>query len=97
MRVSVFKRTSEDWYPSYSLKEFNRGVPSQRLVEVIFTTTGPAPPHNGLWRVCVWGGDDFGMEKDFDKENHAWGCFLQVIGMEEVSQKVLLFEGFVCA
>lgn len=97
MRVDVFKRTSDDWFPSYSLQQWNKGVESQMLVEVTFCTTGPKPPHNGDWRVCAWGGDDCGMEKDFKDETLAWNCFLQVIGMEEVTMKALEDMGFVSA
>lgn len=97
MRVDVFKRTSDDWYPSYSLNEYNKGIEHQKLVEVTFCQTGPNPPYNGGWRVCAWGGDDCGMEKDFSDETFAWNCFLQVIGLDDVTKDKLHDMGFVSA
>lgn len=84
MRVDVFKRTDDDWYPSYNLEQWNKGVEKQKLVEVTFCTTGANPPYDGEWRVCIWGGDDCGLEKDFSDETMAWDCYLQVIGLETV-------------
>jgi len=51
---TAFKRhkyikTKENWYPTV---EGNVRVSWLGL-------------SNGGWRVCVWGGDDFGLEKDF--------------------------------
>jgi len=89
MLVEVFKATSEDWFPSYKL---DGGRIS--LVEVSFTQTGPKPPYQGSWRVCVWGGDDCGMDMDFSVEAEAWNCFLQVIGLTDVTRKALAGIGF---
>lgn len=41
--------TTEQWYPT------SNGMVKVSLLEL----------SNRLWRVCVWGGDDFGLEKDF--------------------------------
>jgi hypothetical protein len=51
-RQQKFIRTSEEWYPTVSGQ-----------VRVIFQRleSRNARP---LWRVSVWGGDDFGMELD---------------------------------
>lgn len=89
MNVEVFKHTSEDWFPSYKM---DGGRTS--LVEVCFTQTGPNPPIAGDWRVCVWGGDDCGMERDFSSETEAWNCFLQVIGLKDVTRAALKERGF---
>lgn len=97
MRVDVFKRTSDDWCPSYELSQWNNGVERQKLVEVSFTQTGPTPPTDGEWRVCAWGGDDCGMERDFTDEKTAWCCFLEVIGLEDVTMATLKERGFVGA
>lgn len=89
MNVKVFKSTSESWFPSYTID----GGKSL-LVEVRFTQTGPHPPADGDWRVCVWGGDDCGMERDFSNEEEAWNCFLQVIGLQDVTRAALKDRGF---
>ena len=96
MEVSVFKQTIDDWYGNYKIVGDKR---VSDLVEVIFTQTGPNPKlHQGEYRVCVWGNDDCGMEKDFeDDEELAWNCFLQVIGMVSVTKNSLKILGFVSA
>ena len=89
-RVEVFKLTEDEWYPSYNCE-------AGKLVCVTFTKTGPQiENYNYDWRVCVWGWDDCGMEKDFpkDQEHAAWCCFLEVIGMEFVNMKDLKDLGF---
>jgi len=94
MNVDVFKRTTDDWYPSYLIQG---DIRFSKLVEVSFTQTGPNPPITGDWRVCVWGADDCGMERDFQDEAQAWNCFLQVIGWEQVSMQALKDIDFVSA
>lgn len=42
--------TNEDWYPT---------VNGQLKLLVIRST------HSSMIRICIWGGDDFGMEKDY--------------------------------
>ena len=92
MRVDVFKRTSEDWFPSYKM---DGGRTS--LVEVTFCRAGLAPPHDGSWRVCVWGEDDRGMHRDFHSEAEAWNCFLQIIGLDDVTRAELTGRGLLSA
>lgn len=90
MECNVFKKTSDEWYPPYTLKE---GANESNLVEVTFTRIGPHK-QPGDWRVCAWGMDDMGMEKDFADEKAAWCCFLEVIGLEDVTIKGLKARGF---
>ena len=88
MKVTVFKRTTDDWCPSY------KTTSSDQFVEVTFNKLDPL----GLeWRVCAWGEDDMGMEKDFLTEKEAWNCFLEVIGLEDVTVEALQKLGFVSA
>jgi len=93
MRVDVFKRTSDCWYPEYEC-DYVGG-----LVEVSFTKTGPVGCTEPHWRVCVWGADDIGMEKDFDYHHRetAWACFLEVVKLEDVTVKSLQKMGFISA
>lgn len=87
--ISVFKKTCDNWRSSYRLDRN-----SQELVEVSFIHLT-----NCDWRVCAWGEDDCGLEKDFphDKEKDAWTLFIHVIGMENVTKTGLLELGFVSA
>lgn len=48
-RVTKQIRTNESWYPT-----------KDGQVQVSFMALT-----DGQWRVAVWGGDDFGLEKDF--------------------------------
>jgi hypothetical protein len=89
-RVDAFKRTSGQWYPNYHLE-------NHELVKVSFCQTGPCPSENGDWRVCAWGNDDFGMEKDFQEREEAWACFLAVISLDDVTADRLRELGFVGA
>lgn len=50
-------RTNEDWYPNYT----------DNLIEVSLALINAG----SIYRVCVWGADDFGMEKDF--------CFINLL------------------
>lgn len=92
MYCEVFKATTDNWYPSYIIERSNL-----YLVRVVFTQTGPNPPISGDWRVCVWGADDCGMERDFKDETSAWSCFVQVLGLDDVTKSSLKLLGFISA
>lgn len=81
--MQVFKQTSDDWYPSYKLED-------QQLVKVRLLEL-----KNGLWRVCVWGNDDFGLERDYCQYEDAHEMFQIIIKQPQVSQKFLRVCGFV--
>lgn len=91
MIYDVFKNTSDDWYPSYLLND------DTKLVKVSFTQTGLNPPINGKWRVCVWGADDCGMEKDFTSEQEALFCFLDLIALSNITFEELSTREFISA
>ena len=89
MKTQVFKETKDCWYPSYKLTD------GKMLVRVVFTQTGPNPKGgDGEWRVCVWGDDDCGMERDYDNEILAGNMFQYVIGLEYVDMETLKANGF---
>ena len=89
-RITVYKETTDDWYPSYKCSDM-------QLVSVTLCQTGPYPPINGEWRVCVWGADDCGKERDFDLYDAAVQCFHDVINMPFVNMKELKDRGFISA
>lgn len=84
MRIDVFKRTTDDWCGNYKIEGDCR---VNGLVNVSMCQTGPNPKNNdGEFRVCVWGNDDLGMERDFgNDETLAMSVFMQVIGWEDVT------------
>lgn len=92
MLCEVFKRTTDNWRPSYKMDDGKT-----MLASVTFTQIEPESLIDVKWRVCVWGNDDCGMELDFDDEKIAWCCFLRVIGLDDVTIAALLELGFVSA
>ncbi len=99
MRVDVFKTTTDDWYGSYTLPEYHKGQKDKMLVEVSFlgNITAYDKSKPAIWRTCVWGNDDCGMEFDCNSEAECWTTFLRVIGMNNVNQEDLKNIGFVYA
>ena len=97
MRVDVFKTTTDDWYGSYILPEYHKGFKDKMLVEVSFlgNITDYDKSRPAIWRCCVWGNDDCGMDFDCNSEAECWTTFLRVIGMENVNQEDLKTLGFV--
>ena len=94
MEISVFKETTDDWRGNY---QTTIGL---QLVNVMFTQTGPDPKnYQGEWRVCVWGDDDCGLERDYApaEESAALHMFYQIIGWETVGMAQLIDHGFTSA
>jgi hypothetical protein len=92
-RSSVFKVTADEWYPSYQLTRYHDGIYQQRLVEVSFV---PLISSGGGYRVCAWGGDDFGLERDYPQEDamEAWEMYVKVIEQAVVNVIFLEQNGF---
>lgn len=84
-RITVFKETDEDWYPSYLCD-------NRKMVRVIFLKL-----FTGQYRVAVWGDDDFGMERDLDDFSDAWDDFERVISAPLVKRDFLTKLGFINA
>jgi hypothetical protein len=90
--ISVFKETNDDWCGNYRIVGDMR---VSDLVHVSFLELSWDAA--SLWRVCVWGNDDLGLELDFSSRNEAFDTFLKVISWPYVSQKSLRDIGFVGA
>lgn len=60
--------TNEDWYPTVE------GKVGASLIGW----------DNGTWRVCVWGGDDTGMELDTDEGRARW-VFSRIVDLTTVA------------
>ncbi len=71
---------SDDWYPNY---------PGD-MVRVRFLMLS-----DGNWRVCVWGADDDGMERDFADKDEAYKVYFSLIS--PISHDFLKTLGFVRA
>lgn len=64
--------TREDWHPAIHINAQGQEVfsylPEAEHCRTFFCLAFHQLGE-GLWRVCAWGGDDFGLEKDFaDRE-----------------------------
>jgi hypothetical protein len=92
--VEVYKRTHDNWCPSFKLTNG-----AEELVMICFIKLAPDPDEPTLqtWRVCAWGDDDFGLERDFLSESAAWTCFQEIIGMPTVSIESLRELGLTSA
>jgi hypothetical protein len=86
MKINVFKKTKDNWCGNYKIID-NREVFD--LVEVSFMQL-----LSGEWRVCVWGNDDFGVERDFKDQTAAFVVFQAIIQEEYVNKNTLLTCGF---
>lgn len=64
----VMKPTNDDWYPSYGVED---PIPNDHNHTGGFAKLSTFPLSNGTFRVCVWGADDFGMERDFKSKSDA--------------------------
>lgn len=94
-RTSIYKLTQDDWHGNYFV-EMSGNHCLGEAVEVIFNgniTTNEAP----IWRVSIWGTDDFGMEKDFYCQKAASNCFVEVISHDYIGRDMLIKMGFVTA
>lgn len=90
--VIVYKETQEDWFPSYMLDDTDT-----MMVRVSFLGNISDDPANPIWRTCVWGDDDMGMEFDCNNERECWNKFQMVIVQPYVNRDYLKSAGFVAA
>jgi hypothetical protein len=99
MRTTVFKLTQDDWHGSYTLSDWYVGTKpgDTKLVTVTFNGNISPPNEAPMYRTCVWGNDDCGLEFDSYLEGEVWNKFLQVIGMEYVNMDSVISLGFVSA
>jgi len=92
-RRSVYKPTDDDWYPSFRLNDAEEGnPPTTKLVKISLLYLA-----GGTYRVCAWGNDDFGLERDFEDKSEAMGCFLNILAMPKVNQVDLAQMNFIVA
>jgi hypothetical protein len=84
---SCYKETDDDWAPSYILSTKNYPNRGPKLVKISFSQLSTKQ-----WRVCVWGGDDLGMEKDFPESEKDEACdlFTHLISLDKVNIQGLL-------
>ena len=68
MKITKWIRTNEDWCPTIDgnsispNEEYCNPLPDPAVKVFMCQLT------DGMWRVAVWGGDDFGLEIDLPKD-----------------------------
>lgn len=92
-REEYFKFTDDEWYGNYFLN--HRGIKT-RLVKVSFLELR-LHGDNKEYRVCVWGNDDFGLEKDSTNKDDQYKLFKKILKMNRVNKQPLMDLGFVHA
>jgi hypothetical protein len=70
-------KTNEDWFPT------RNGCVTASMLMLI----------DGNWRVCFWGEDDFGIEKDFGNYPDAIDSFRK-FAVDFITQDKLFSSGF---
>lgn len=99
MHWRCFKPTRDDWYPSYQMKGYFRGEKDIQMVEVSCVSLEPFTKEGDkrVARVCVWGGDDCGRERDFEDREEAIAVYHLLMGVEFIRRAALEKMGFVRA
>lgn len=93
INISCFKFTDDDWYGNMKLAEScDMYDYKTKLVEVSLKSL-----INDMFRVCVWGNDDFGMERDYHSLAEASDMFNKLLQMKVINQADLLNLEFIRA
>lgn len=90
--MRCFKLCHGEWHPSYNLLHYHNGVFQPKLVEVSYL-----PLTDGKFRVCVWGADDFGLERDYVDSSDAFVMYLKLLRENHITVAFLRDNGFVNA
>jgi len=93
-RMSIMMPTLDDWHPNHRLVDHPSGLTdgvNVSLIELLPFRKLPV-----MWRVCVWGNDDCGMERDFESRADALAMYRKVTAWETVDKYELTKHGFVC-
>lgn len=97
IRIECFKKTSDDWYGNFKIADDVRHK-DKKYVHVSLLSLGPDAIYGH--RVCVWGNDDCGMEKDFIEEfteSQAWELYMDLCCQSVITKDYLISRGFVHA
>lgn len=80
---TIFKPVTEPWYGNYKIQD------DKRFEDVLLVTVRLVGLNDGKFRVCVWGNDDLGMEKDFEDDLQATQVFSAIVLEESLTRKTL--------
>lgn len=82
-RMTVYVQVNQNWYGNYHITQDKR-YESDLLIRVSLLEL--RHPHG--WRVCAWGNDDFGMERDYepDQRDQALVLYQQIVSTQMPTQ-----------
>jgi hypothetical protein len=90
-KIVAFKPTRDDWAGNFVIHY-------QGDINLVRVSTFPLHAWKTdmplLWRVCIWGNDDCGMEKDFDNPKDAMKAYQHIVALEFVNKTELFSLGF---
>lgn len=87
-RTEKFMKTTDDWCPSFKFEnDPNDYVKISKFKSI----------DGKMWRVCAWGDDDLGMERDFKYMVEAEEVYNKIIKQDNVTFKYLKSLGLVPA
>lgn len=85
--ITAYKLTKENWFPSYDAPDDQAYLLKVSLMAL----------SDGLFRVCVWGADDYGMEKDQESLKKAIVLYINLMLLPYIKRNDLVEMGFVTA
>ena len=90
MRIDCFKQSSDDWHGNFRIADDKRHE-GKKFVHLSLMDLS-----TGQFRVCVWGNDDCGMERDFSGSDYpeALALYHAVASMTIVDRVTLQVMGF---
>lgn len=94
--TTVYVSTDDDWCPSYILN-MTHSLDKMMVTVSFFELKDPDDDNVPMYRVCVWGADDLGMEYDSYDRTLAESYFIMCISQESLSMDYLIDKGFVSA
>jgi hypothetical protein len=92
-RQEAMMPTLDDWHPNHVLVNHPSGLTGG--VKVSFIELLPFRKLPIMWRVCVWGNDDCGMEQDYEERTDALTMYNLITSWETVDKYELTKYGFV--
>lgn len=92
--MTVYVQVCEPWYGNFHISQDKRHE-HDLLIRVSLLEL--MHPHG--WRVCAWGNDDFGMERDYapDQRDQALALYQQIVSTQMPTQAQMREWGMIHA
>jgi hypothetical protein len=80
LKITCFVPVQEDWYSNYRIEG------DARHKDTLLVQVSALSLSDGKFRVCVWGNDDFGLERDFDQPGQAMVLYQLIVSRPHPTQ-----------